>query len=182
MIDKIIKKRRSVYPPQYTKKPIDKKDILDILEAGNYAPTHKKTQPWRFKVIHTLESREKFSEALANAYKDFASKFSAVKYRTIKEKPVLSGAVIAICMKRHDVVPLWEEQAAVAMAVQNMWLVATAKQIGAYWGTPPFANLLTDFLTLEEDETCLGFFFMGHTESFPEDWERTPVADLTIWI
>lgn len=36
-------------------------------------------------------------------------------------------------MKRHDSVPLWEEHAAVACAVQNMWLAATAAGVSGYW-------------------------------------------------
>ncbi len=182
MITNSIKQRRSVYPPQYKDKPIEKKDILAILEAANYAPTHKRTQPWRFKVMHTDTTREAFGIALSEAYKEFAPKFSSIQYKKIKEKAVQSGAVIAICMKRNDHVSLWEEQAAVAMAVQNMWLTATQIGIGAYWGTPPFAGKLSTFLQLDEDEICLGFFFMGYVDEFPEDWDRKPVDELTHWL
>ncbi len=182
MILKIIKNRRSVYPPQYNDTPITREDIYDILEAANYAPTHKRTQPWRFKIMHSETSKKAFGEALSEAYKAFAPKFSKIQFKKIKEKPVKSGAVIAVCMKRDENVALWEEQAAVAMAVQNMWLLTTEKGIGAYWGTPPFANKLNNFFKLEETEVCLGFFFMGHTDEFPEDWNRRPVEKLTQWL
>ncbi len=182
MITTIIKQRRSVYPPQYIDKPIDKSDILELLEAANYAPTHKKTQPWRFKVVFDRESRITFGEALAKAYKEFSPKFSQLKFNKIKQKPVKAGAVIAICMKRDEAVAEWEEMAAVAMAVQNMWLVAAEKKIGAYWGTPPFASKLASFFKLEEGERCLGFFFMGNTDDYPQDWERKPVTELTEWV
>ncbi|MGV6829005.1 MAG: nitroreductase family protein [Flavobacteriales bacterium] len=182
MIEQVIQQRRSVYPPQYNHTPIQKQEIEELLEAANFAPTHKKTQPWRFKVMHSKESREAFGEALSNAYKTFAPKFSNIMYKKISQKPVMAGAVIAICMQRDEQIAEWEEMAAVAMAVQNMWLLASEKKIGAYWGTPPFAPLLKNFLNLKEGEQCLGFFFLGNTNLYPEDWDRKPVTELTEWI
>ena len=51
MISEIIKSRRSVFPAQYNNEPIDREEIMKILEAANWAPTHRRTEPWRFKVI-----------------------------------------------------------------------------------------------------------------------------------
>ena len=38
-------------------------------------------------------------------------------------------------MKRDKSLPKMEEVAAVSMAVQNMWLTATAHGVGCYWST-----------------------------------------------
>ena len=46
-----IKSRRSIFPVHYNKKSIKNEDLELILEAANFAPTHKKTEPWRFKVL-----------------------------------------------------------------------------------------------------------------------------------
>ena len=54
----IIKNRRSVMPYQYNDVPIKEDDLFKILEAANWAPTHKKTEPWRFKVFKKT-SKEK---------------------------------------------------------------------------------------------------------------------------
>lgn len=47
--------------------------------------------------------------------------------------------MIAICMSRQPkpkkVMPLWEELAAVACAVQNMHLMATSLGVAAYWSS-----------------------------------------------
>ncbi len=51
MVFDLIKNRRSVFPAQYNDKPIERETIEKILEAANWAPTHKKTEPWRFKVF-----------------------------------------------------------------------------------------------------------------------------------
>ena len=50
-IDDIIQNRRSIYPSQFNDKPIKKSLINKLLENANMAPTHKLTQPWRFRVL-----------------------------------------------------------------------------------------------------------------------------------
>ena len=47
----IIKNRRTIYPEQFSGKKVTKENIELILESARWAPTHKSTQPWRFKVF-----------------------------------------------------------------------------------------------------------------------------------
>ena len=50
------------------------------------------------------------------------------------------------------------------MAVQNMWLcLSSTKKYGGYWSTPGYAlgDEFAAFLHLEEDEKCLGLFYVG---------------------
>ena len=51
MIFDLIAKRRSIFHVKYNDKPIDKETLDKILEAANWAPTHKQLEPWRFKVL-----------------------------------------------------------------------------------------------------------------------------------
>ena len=53
-ITEIIKSRKSIYPHQFNGKIISKEVIIQLIENANYAPSHKMTQPWRFKIF--LES------------------------------------------------------------------------------------------------------------------------------
>ena len=65
-------------------------------------------------------------------------------------------------MKRNnDLLPEWEEIAATAMAVQNLWISCVDSNIGGYWSTPKYINKLGAFLKLNQDEVCLGFFYLG---------------------
>jgi len=47
----IIRDRRSIFPAQFIDEPISEDTIGLILENANWAPTHKKTEPWRFHII-----------------------------------------------------------------------------------------------------------------------------------
>ena len=73
MVFELIKKRRSVFPAQYTNQAINKSEIEKILESANWAPTHKKTEPWRFKVF-LEKSKEELGKFLAKKYEETESK------------------------------------------------------------------------------------------------------------
>ena len=123
MIAKLLKQRRSIYPQQFNKKSISKDIIQKVLESANWAPTHKKTEPWRFKVIQE-HAKLRLGEYLSETYMNITENASEFKAKKISQKFELSDTVIAICMQRDakERIPEWEEIAATAMAVQNMWL------------------------------------------------------------
>lgn len=64
----IARARRSVFPPFYnSEKEVPKEIIEKILDAANWAPSHKKTEPWRF-YIFTGKSREDLGKFMADYY------------------------------------------------------------------------------------------------------------------
>ena len=173
MISEIIKNRRSVFPAQYNNEPITTEEIKTILEAANWAPTHKKTEPWRFKVCHG-KAQERLGVFMAEKFKETTDKFSEFKYNKLKENPTKAGCVLLICMQRdpNESIPVWEEIAATAMAVQNMWLTAHQLNIGAYWSSPGLIQHMDQFVDLHEGELCLGLFYLGKYDGTLPDGER----------
>ncbi len=62
-ISELIQNRRAVAPKFFIpEKPIEASIIAQLLENANWAPTHKRTEPWRFRVFHTQESRQNLAE------------------------------------------------------------------------------------------------------------------------
>lgn len=166
----LIKSRRSIFPKTYTGKQISDEIIMEILENANWAPSHRKTEPWRFRVLQA-EARQDLANYMAAWYKENTPEesFSAKKYEKQLTKPMLSPTIIAICMQRdpEESVPEWEEIAATAMAVQNMWLTCTAHNIGSYWSSPKSILDAKELLQLADGERCLGLFYMGY-HNLPE--------------
>jgi nitroreductase len=183
-INQVIRSRRSIFPPSYIEKEISR-DIIDtILENANFAPTHRLTEPWRFTVF-TGEGLQKLGDFMADVYKDNATpeNFSQAKYDGTRAKSIKSAAVIAIVVELHpEKVPEWEEVAATACAVQNMWLTATANGIGAYWSSPAETESLRSFLGLQENQKCVGFFYMGYHKLGEIPARRTPIEDKVTWV
>ena len=185
MLANSIKNRRAVFPGTYVDTPISKEEINMVLEAANWAPTHRRTEPWRFKVFHSETSRTALSTFLGNAYAKSVATISEFKQQKMMAKPLQSGCVIAICMQRdaQEGVPEWEEIAATAMAVQNMWLMAQELQIGAYWSSPKLISYFGEHLPLAEGERCLGFFYMGKIEgTLPEGTRKSSIEEKVVWV
>jgi len=184
-INNLIKKRRSIFPKTYNDRPISRELVEQILDNANWAPTHRFTEPWRFKVFHGEESLAKLGDFMADKYEQTmpADKFSEVKYKKLSQNPRRSGCVIALCMQRdlEDSVPEWEEVAAVACAVQNMWLTCTANNLGCYWSSAKMMQTADEFLNLQEGERCLGLFYMGYHDLPELPGKRKAIADKVVW-
>ena len=183
MIETLIAKRRSVYPDQYNQRPVEKEVIERLLQAANQAPTHKKTEPWRFKVLQGGSLR-RLGEFLQQKYLETNPEPKQFRARKFLENPSKAGAIIAICMQRdpEERLPEWEELAATAMAVQNMWLCCTELGLGAYWSSPGLIRFMDEFFDLADGERCLGFFYLGYFDGTAEPVSRGDIALKTQWI
>ncbi len=185
-INEVVKNRRSVFPPQYNNTPVSKEFIQMLLENANWAPTHRLTQPWRFKIVQG-NAKDRFGAFLSDTYTDITSddEFSPFKHKKIRNNCESASAVVVICMQRDPKkrIPEWEEIAATAMAVQNMWLTCTANGVGCYWSSPKLIDYMSDFFDFEDGERCLGFFYLGNYDQ-DEDMtsKRSSINDKIQWM
>lgn len=182
-VNQVIRSRRSIQPQNYIEKQIPDEIIKTILENANYAPTHKLTEPWRF-IVFKGESLKKLAGFFSERYRTVTApeSFSQAKYDAAGEKVLKSDCVIVISAELHpDKLPEWEEVASVACAVQNMWLSATAYGIGSYWSSPGFLKELAQFLEMDENQKCLGLYFMGYHNAAEMPARRTPIENKIIW-
>lgn len=184
-ISKTIRERRSIFPASYSNEEIPDHFIREVLENANWAPNHKLTEPWRFKIFKG-KGLQKLSTYLETWYKENTpeSSFSQVKMQKMASNPLRSSCVIAICMQRNAAsgLPEWEELAAVACAVQNMWLTCTELKIGSYWSSPRAIIEADEFLKLTENEKCIGLFYMGFHHETPMAGVRKSIDDKVEWI
>jgi len=182
----VIRSRRSVFPPLYVSdREIPRNIIEKILDAANWAPSHKKTEPWRFYVF-TGKSRERLGKFMADYYLENTpeAEFSQVVFNKMIQNPLKAPVLIAIVMHRDLAanLPEWEDIAATACAVQNMALACTAEGLGSFWSTPrPILNA-GSFLNLSENERCLGLFYIGYTEKESPMVERGAISTKTTWM
>src|SRR3546814_18614756 len=121
-----------------------------MLANATFAPSHKLTQPWKFRVFRK-KGLERLAGELSRLYQENtpADRFLTTKYEATRNKVLQSDSVIAIVLKAPpEKLPEWEELASVACAVQDMWLTATAPGLGAYWSSPGSISHLGAFLEL----------------------------------
>lgn len=180
----LIKTRRSVYPVDYIDRPIPREALVELLECANAAPTHKLTQPWRYIVYHK-SGLQRLRKQLQHSYRAYTNPhtFKEKKFKSIEEKILRSGAVIIICVHLSGKVPEEEELAAVACSVQNLWLAAHEMGIGGYWSTPEYVTQMTEAFGLEENERCIGLFYLGyHKNNEEKALKRMPIAEKVKWV
>lgn len=180
----LVRRRRAVFPPVYTDAPIEAAWIADLLEAANWAPTHRRTEPWRFHVFRG-DGRQKLADFMAGAYTRITApeKFSEATREKFRLNALRSDTVIAIVLRRdpQERIPEWEEVASLAAAVQNLWLCATAYGLGGYWSTPGLIREVGPWLGLPEGERCVGLFYLGHYDMPEMPGQRGPVAEKVTW-
>ncbi|EAZ82152.1 nitroreductase family protein [Algoriphagus machipongonensis] len=188
-VNKIIRGRRSMFVAQFKENdPIDDQIIEEMLENARWAPTHKLTQPWRF-IVYKGEGLKTFGKYQAELYKKRAEKngtpFIEATYDKFLNNPQKASHVIAILMKRSEGIPLMEEISAVAMAVQNMYLTASAHGLAGYWGTggPTFWPEAKEDFGLEGEDMLMGFFYVAKPaiENWPAG-KRDSMDEKVAWI
>ena len=189
LVNDLIKNRRSVFPKFYSDEPVDESIIQQMLENANWAPTHRFTEPWRFTVFHG-SGLKKLAEFQSNLYKEVSTEmgnYDQKKFDKLASKPMMASHIIAIGMKRDEEksVPEEEELASVAMAVQNMYLTASAYGIGCYWGSGGITYLdeAKPFFALESEDKLLGFLYIGNIkDEFPGKGLRKPIQEKVKWV
>jgi nitroreductase len=183
----LIRERRSVFPKDYTGEKVDDSIVLQLLENANWAPTHKLTEPWRFKVF-CGDGLNKYAAYQAKDYHDKfygTEQFLQKKHHKLLNNPLKCSHIISIGMHREKValIPAVEEVAAVACAVQNILLSIHAYGLGGYWttgGVTYNANAKA-FFELGVHDSLLGFIYLGVIDRLPDAGKRQPIEQKVIW-
>jgi nitroreductase len=152
-----------------------------LVHLAATAPNHKKTFPWRFRVV-TGDARAALGEALAQDLvaggEEVPAKIAKarVKYR---RAPVV--LVVAAAEGAHEVMTE-ENRDAVAAAIQTLLLGATAAGLASLWSTGAAARSarVAELVGLEPTDTVVGLVYLGWPTSEPECGPR-PAPDLA-WV
>ena len=186
-ITDLIRSRRSIRPESFSTRKIQRDQIELILNNAQWAPNHGSTEPWRFIVFESENSRNELSQTLGKIYLEEVApdEQNDTKLAKLIRRPLISSVVVAVCMSRQkeERIPEIEEIEAVACAVQNMQLTSTAYGIGSFWSSPKiiYTDLMNQFLELENKDKCLGLIYLGYSK---EEWpksHRKPLEYNTTW-
>jgi len=186
-INRLMRNRRSVFPDQFEAgKHIPNEIVEQILENATWAPNHGQTEPWHFMVF-TADGLKTLAHFQSELYKETAGeKFKEATYQKLQRNPLLASHVIALCMKRdpNKKHPEVEEIAAVACAVQNMYLSVTAYDLGGYWttGGVTYNEKAKPFFGLGSEDKLLGFFYLGYVAVASPQGKRKPIEEKVVWI
>jgi len=143
-IYQLIMRRRDVRG-EFTGDPVHPDVLRRLLSAAHAAPSVGLTQPWDFIVVasrttrarfqeHVVAERETFAASLAP---DRAARFAPIKVEGILESSV--GIIVTYDSTRGEPDVLGRHAIADAglystcLAIENLWLAATAEGLGVGW-------------------------------------------------
>ncbi len=111
--------------------------------------------------------------------------FNERKYKKLRASPLKSSHIIILTMQRcpKESVPEWEEVAAMACGIQNIYLSVTAAGLGGYWSSPKLLmSQIHHHIDLAEGEECYGFFYIGvPMQEIELTIEKKPLEDKVTW-
>lgn len=187
LFNELARHRRSTFPDQFEAgKKVDDAIIKEILINATWAPNHGRMEPWQFTVF-SGEGLARLAEFQSELYKDEAGEnFKEITYKKLQQNPLKASHVIAIGMKKtpNKNIPETEDIAAVACAVQNMYLSVTAYGLGGYWttGGVTYKEKAKSFFGLGEADRLLGFFYIGHIAIPSAGATRLPLEEKVKWV
>jgi 5,6-dimethylbenzimidazole synthase len=140
----VIHRRRDVRG-QFTGEPIPPGVLDRLLAAAHAAPSVGLTQPWDFVVVSDAAVRDEFHQHVRHERDTFAASLSAPEARRF-EKIKIDGVresslsvVVTYDPDRGSPAVLGRHAIAdtglysVCLAIQNLWLAATAEGLGVGW-------------------------------------------------
>ena len=180
-LENIILSRRDVRGNRFIDKEVAQEDIDKILFAGVNAPSVGFSQPWEFVIIKDNEIREKIKESFfeenEKAKKLFTEK-KADAYTQLKLEGITESALnIAVFYKPSDNPVLGQTSMkeagvySVVCAIQNMWLMARALNVGLGWVSILNPEKVKKILHAPDNRQLIGYLCLGHVDVFYENPE-----------
>ncbi|WP_456270987.1 nitroreductase family protein [Bacillus sp. AK031] len=166
-------------------------DITEkILEAGHWAPSHFRTEPWRFFVL-TGNGRKPLGRVLADIAKENMdepdNETNQKKLQKTLEKPFRAPLVITVAVEptadNPKVIEV-EEYGAAFAAIQNMLLAAHGLGLSGYWrtGKPAYHPKMKELFGLSEKGEVLGFLYFGYPKRDAPPGKRKDLHDVVKWL
>ena len=185
-VEQCIRSRRSIKPTDFSADPVPHEVVDRMLEAANWAPNHGRTEPWRF-FVYTEDAKLELGQTIADLYLQITKPENCrpATVDKLKNFAAASSHLIVIAMKRQESgkISRIDEVAAVACAVQNLHLMATACGVAGYWSSAKAIcnDLMKDHLGLAAEDEVLGMFYVGNAKGELPEGKRTPAADKITW-
>jgi len=188
LLEHIVKTRRSVSWGKMNGRIIEDSVVNQVLALADWAPTHGRTEPWRF-FVYGGEALKQFGRDHAALYWEHTpeeTRQEATREKLEKNVEKASHLVVAV-MKRgaNEKIPLLEEIASASASIENVLLGATALGISSFWSSGGMTHkpALRDYLKLSADDLVLGLIYLGYTDEPLKDGVRAvPLTEKITWM
>jgi nitroreductase len=188
LLEAIIRNRRSVSWAKMNGQVIPDETVDRLLALADWAPTHGRTEPWRF-LVYGGESLKQFGEAHANLYWEHTAedkRQEATKDKLLHNVDKASHLVVAVMKRGENIkIPQLEEVASASASIQNVLLGATALGVSSFWssGGMTHTHALKDHLQLGHEDIIMGLIYLGYTDEPAKEGVRNiAITDKVKWM
>ncbi|GLY28345.1 5,6-dimethylbenzimidazole synthase [Kineosporia sp. NBRC 101731] len=178
--------RRRDVRAEFTGEPVDEVTLGRVLAAAHAAPSVGMTQPWDFLLIRDRNTRQQFSDHVRHERDVFAATLEgeeAERFARIKIDGVMEAGlsvVVTYDASRGGTAVLGRHAIAdaglysVCLAIQNLWLAATAEGLGVGWVSFYREPFLSGLLNIPDGVRPVAWLCLGPVSALQEipDLER----------
>lgn len=176
-LNDLVRSRRAIR--RYQDRPVPDALLENMLAAAMWAPSAHNRQPWRFAVLSSARAKERLARTMGRKLRQDRERdgdpVELIERDVSRSYARISGApvVIVFFLSLSDMDQYADERRSaaerqmavqsVAMAAQNLWLMATAEGLGACWLCAPLfvPELVQQTLSVPEDWEAQGLLTMG---------------------
>ncbi len=192
-----IERRRDVRA-EFSGAPMDDAVLERVLGAAHAAPSVGLSQPWDFVLVDDPRIRRSFHEHVVGERRVFADSLDgdrAERFAEIKVEGILDSTLSVVVtydpsrgapsvLGRHAIADAGLYS--VCLAIENLWLAATAEGLGVGWVSFYREPFLSELVGLPEGVRPVAWLCLGpvtHLESVPDlerhGWRRRlPLASV----
>jgi len=193
----IICNRRDVRGNRFLDRPVEEGVLQQILDAAVHAPSVGFSQPWEFVLIRDAVTKRQVKDSFTEENKAAVSVFDTERqpaYNLLKLEGIVEAPLnIAVFYKPSEKPVLGQTSMeevglySVVCAVQNMWLMARALNVGVGWVSILDPEEIKRIVKAPAGNKLVAYLCVGYTDGFytqPElellQWEKRRLAETVV--
>jgi 5,6-dimethylbenzimidazole synthase len=187
-LERILRSRRDIR--RFLGTPIDPAILRHILELAHLAPSVGLSQPWRFLLIESIETRTRIKSLFEAKNAEESSRIADPARRELYDSLKLEGIVesplnIAVLCDRRGREPFTLGHApmpetdlySTCLAIQNLWLAARAEGLGVGWVSIVDPAAVEAILGVPDGVRLVAYLCVG----YPLEFRDVPMLEEVGW-
>ena len=198
LLKEIMRHRRDVRGNKFLKKEVPDEIIEKILLAASLAPSVGFSQPWEFVIVRDNNTKNLIADSFELENKKAEGMFFDEKraaYAKLKLEGIHETPINIAVFYKPSVKPVLGQttmkeagEYSVVCAVQNMWLMARALNIGMGWVSIVDPEAVKEILKSPPENKLIAYLCIGYVKEFldgPEleklNWETRKLVSAVVY-
>ena len=170
----------------FTSQRVDRATLDALFELARWAPNHRLTNPWRFRVLgeQALTRLKQAVAQQARADAPPAADGEVVAAAAVAKLDRAPTLVVCSTVVSEDVDQAREDRSATACAAYVVLLAAHDRGLAGYWRTPAILNTPAgrEAVELPANEELIGLLHLGYCNQTQPVPERAPTTDFVSYL